>query len=128
MKILDYFEHPRFWVIVSSTDSKFDNFSDDEIKKRIGDTIVLVSNSHQRKFVNSTPPETGEACLGERSLAEETSAGSHRCVHFVKVKNIDIATSLIGKKNINICLSDSVKLSDIQPISQLLLLSEINVA
>lgn len=111
MKILDYFEHPRFGVIISSTDSKFDNFSDDEIKKRIGDTIVLVSNSHQRKFVNSTPPETGEAC-----------------VHFVKVKNIDIATSLIGKKNINICLSDSVKLSDIQPISQLLLLSEINVA
>ncbi len=96
MKILDYFEHPRFGVIVSSTDSKFDNFSDDEIKKRIGDTIVLVSNSHQRKLA--------------------------------KVKNVDIATSLTGKKNINICLSDSIKLSDIKPISQLLLLSEINIA
>ena len=34
MKILDYFEHPRFGVIVGSTDSKFDNFSDDEIKKK----------------------------------------------------------------------------------------------
>ena len=96
MKILDYFEHPRFGVIVSSTDSKFDNFPDDEIKKRIGDTIVLVSNFHQRKLA--------------------------------KVKNVDIATSLTGKKNINICLSDSIKLSDIKPISQLLLLSEINIA
>ena len=91
MKILDYFEHPQFGVIVSSTNSKFDNFSDDEIKKRIGDTIVLVSNSRQRKFA--------------------------------KVKNVDIATSLTGKKNINICLSDSVNLSDIKPNSQLLLLS-----
>ena len=96
MKILDCFEHPRFGVIISSTDSKFDNFSDDEIKNRIGDTIVLVSNSHQRKLV--------------------------------KVKKVDIATSLTGKKNINICLSDSIKLSDIQTNSQLLLLSEINVA
>ncbi len=96
MKILDCFEHPRFGVIISSADSKFDNFSDDEIKNRIGDTIVLVSNSHQRKLV--------------------------------KVKKVDIATSLTGKKNINICLSDSIKLSDIQTNSQLLLLSEINVA
>lgn len=42
----------------------------------------------------------------------------------VKVFRIDIATSLIGKKNINICLSDSIKLSDIKRNSEFLLLSE----
>ena len=47
---------------------------------------------------------------------------------FQKQQIEEYISSLSGKKNINICLSDSVKLSDIQPISQLLLLSEINVA
>jgi hypothetical protein len=31
----------------------------------------------------------------------------------IKVTDIDISTSLIGKKNISICLSDHVKKSDI---------------
>ena len=93
MKILDYFEHPQFGVIVSTANPEFDNLPNEEIKKRIGNEIsILDADDYKKKSV--------------------------------KVKSIDIATSLIGKKNINICLSDSIKLSDINPGASLLLLSE----
>ncbi len=93
MKILDYFEHPQFGVIISTANPEFDNLPNEEIKKRIGNEIcILAPDYHEKKSV--------------------------------KVKSIDIATSLIGKKNINICLSDSIKLSDINPGASLLLLSE----
>ena len=93
MKILDYFEHPKFGVVVSTANPKFDDLSNDEIKKIIGDEIVILDADSQEK-------------------------------KSVKVSFIDIATSLIGKKNINICLSDSILLSDIKPNSEFLLLSE----
>ena len=93
MKILDYFEHPQFGVIVSTINPEFDNLPDEEIKKRIGNEIfILDADDYKKKSVT--------------------------------VKSIDIATSLIGKKNINICLSDSIKLSDINPRTSLILLSE----
>ncbi len=89
MKILDYFEHPKFGVIVSTANPEFDNLSNDEIKKRIGDEIIILdADSHKKKSV--------------------------------KVSGIELANSLIGKKNINICLSDSIKLSDITPNSEIL--------
>ena len=93
MKILDYFEHPKFGVIVSTANPEFDNLSNDKIQQLIGDEIVILDADSQSK-------------------------------KSVKVSRIDIATSLIGKKNINICLSDSILLSDIKPNSEFLLLSE----
>ena len=93
MKILDYFEHPKFGVIVSTANPEFDNLSNEKIQLLIGDEIVILDADSQSK-------------------------------KSVKVSRIDIATSLIGKKNINICLSDSIKLSELQPNSELLLLSE----
>ena len=93
MKILDYFEHPKFGVIVSTANPEFDHLSNDQIQQIIGDEIVILDADSQSK-------------------------------KSAKVSRIDIATSLIGKKNINICLSDSIKLSDIKPNSEFLLLSE----
>jgi hypothetical protein len=96
MKILDYFKHPKFGVIVSTANPEFDNLSNDEIKKRIGEKIVILDpDSHKKKSV--------------------------------KVLSIDIDTSLIGKKNINIWLSDSIELSDIKLNSEILLMSEYKV-
>ncbi len=89
MKILDYFEHPKFGVIVSLASPEFDKLSNDEIKNRIGDRIaILDTDSHEKKWV--------------------------------KVSKIDIATSIIDKKNILICLANSIKLSDIKPNSNIL--------
>ena len=93
MKILDYFQHPKFGGIVSIAHPKFENLSNDEIQEIIGEKIVILEADSQSK-------------------------------KSVKVSRIDIATSLIGQKNINICLSDSIKLSDLKPNSELLLLSE----
>ena len=92
MKILDYFQHPKLGVIVSTANPKFDNLSNEEIQKIIGDEIVILAADSQKKSV--------------------------------KVSLVDIATSLIGKKNINICLSDAIKLSDIKLDSEIILMSE----
>lgn len=93
MKILDYFEHPQWGVIVSTANPEFDNLSNDKIQHLIGDEIVILDPDSMEKIS-------------------------------VKVARIEIATSLIGKKNINICLSDSILLSDLKANSELLLLSE----
>lgn len=93
MKILDYFEHPKLGVIVSTANPKLDNLSNEEIQKLIGDEIVIFDADSQEK-------------------------------KSVKVSLVDIATSLIGKKNINICLSDAIKLSDIKLDSEIILMSE----
>lgn len=93
MKILDYFEHPQWGVIVSTANPEFDNLSNDQIQLLIGDEIVILDPDSR----------------GKKS---------------VKVSRIEIATSLIGKKNINICLSDAIKLSDLKPNSEFLLRSE----
>ena len=93
MKILDYFQHPKFGVIVSIAHPKFDNLSNDEIQEIIGEKIVIFEADSQSK-------------------------------KSVKVSRIDIAPSLIGQKNINICLSDSIKLSDIKLDSEIILMSE----
>jgi hypothetical protein len=93
MKILDYFEHPQFGVILSTAALEFNCLSDDEIKKRVGDKIIILdANSHELKSL--------------------------------KVSKVEIATSLVGKKNINICLSDSIKLSDLKLGSEIRLPSQ----
>jgi len=96
MKILDYFQHPKLGVIVSTANPKFDNLSNEEIQKIIGDEIVIFDADSQKK-------------------------------KSVKVSLVDIATSLIGKKNINICLSDAIKLSDLKLGSEIILMSEFNL-
>ena len=93
MKILDYFEHRELGVIVSTTNPEFDNLANDEIKKLIGNEIVI---------------------LDKDSSASKT----------VKVSSIDIATSLVGKKNINLCLSKDISLSELKPNSSIQLISE----
>ena len=93
MKILDYFEHPQWGVIVSTANPQFDHLSNEQIQLLIGDEIVILDpDSREKKSV--------------------------------KVSRIEIATSLIGKKNINLCLSDSILLSDLKPNSEFLLLSD----
>lgn len=93
MKILDYFEHPSLGVIVSTTNPEFDNLANDEIKKLIGNEIVI--------------------------LNEDSSERRN-----VKVSSIDIATSLVGKKNLNFCLSEDILLSELNPNSSIQLISE----
>jgi hypothetical protein len=93
MKILDYFEHRELGVIVSTTNPEFDNLANDEIKKIIGDEIVILDGDS----------------LNQKS---------------VKVSSIEIATSLIGKKNLNLCLDNSISLSELKPDSSIQLISE----
>jgi hypothetical protein len=93
MKILDSFQHPSLGVIVSTTNPKFDNLANDEIKKLIGNEIVIFNeDSSTRKKV--------------------------------QVSSIDIATSLVGKKNLNLCLSEDISLSELKPNSSIQLISE----
>ena len=46
---------------------------------------------------------------------------------WAKVLRIEIANSIIDKKNVSICLGNSIKLSDIKPNSNLVLSKEILV-
>lgn len=93
MKILDYFEHPSLGVVISTTNPEFDNLANDEIKKLIGNKIVI--------------------------LNEDSSERRN-----VKVSSIDIATSLVGKKNLNLCLDNSISLSELKLNSSIQLISE----
>jgi|GEM_PF-1673834 len=43
----------------------------------------------------------------------------------IEVSDIDIATSIIDKKNVHICLGNSIKLSEIKPNSDLVLANKI---
>ncbi len=93
MKILDYFEHPSLGVIISTTNPDFDNLANDEIKKLIGNKIVILNEDYSER-------------------------------RNVKVSSIDIATSLVGKKNLNLCLDNSISLSELKLNSSIQLISE----
>ena len=43
---------------------------------------------------------------------------------WIQVSNIEIATSIVDKKNVHICLGDLIKLSEIKPNSSIVLLDE----
>ena len=43
---------------------------------------------------------------------------------WIQVSNIEIATSIIDKKNVHICLGNLIKLSEIKPNSSIVLLDE----
>ena len=40
---------------------------------------------------------------------------------WIQVSQVEVSTSIIDKKNINICLSNSIKLSEIKPSSSIVL-------
>lgn len=46
---------------------------------------------------------------------------------WAKVSKIEIANSIVDKKNVNICLGNSIKLSDIKPNSDIVLSKKILV-
>ena len=46
---------------------------------------------------------------------------------WAKVSEIEIANSIIDRKNVNICLGNSIKLSDIKPNSSIVMVAEENV-
>ena len=89
-KILDWFEHDKFGVIVSIASPELDKLSNDEIKDLVGDCVVIQNTDSQ-----------------DRKLA--------------KVFDLSIANSIIDKKNVNISLGNSIKLSEIKPSSSIVL-------
>ena len=62
--------------------------------------------------------------VGNRVAILDTDSQTKK---WAKVSEIEIANSIIDKKNINICLGDSIKLSDIKPNSDIILSKKILV-
>ena len=62
--------------------------------------------------------------VGNRVAILDTDSQEEK---WIEVSDIEIASSIIDKKNIHICLGNSIKLSDIKPNSDIVLSKKILV-
>ncbi len=59
--------------------------------------------------------------ISDRLIIQDSDSYTKKCV---KVSKIKIASSIIDKKNVSICLGNSIELSDIKPNSDIVLTTQ----
>ena len=82
--------------------------------------IVSIANSELDKLSN----DEIRNLVGNRVAILKTDSQEKK---WIEVSDIEIANSIIDKKNVSICLGNSIKLSDIKPNSNLVLSKKILV-
>ena len=82
--------------------------------------IVSIANPELDKLSNNEIKKL----VGDRVAIQDSTFHKKK---WAKVSKIEIANSIIDKKNVNICLGNSIKLSDIKPNSNIILSKKILV-
>jgi hypothetical protein len=82
--------------------------------------IVSIANPELDKLSN----DEIKNLVGEQVAILDTNSQTKK---WAKVSEIEIANSILDKKNVNICLGNSIKLSDIKPNSNIVLSKKILV-
>ncbi len=82
--------------------------------------IVSIANPELDKLSN----DEIKNIVGDRVAILDTNSHEKK---WAKVSEVEIASSIIDKKNVNICLGNSIKLSDINPNSNIVLSKKILV-
>ncbi|MEM7725864.1 MAG: hypothetical protein AAF208_05760 [Cyanobacteria bacterium P01_A01_bin.45] len=76
--------------------------------------IVSIANPELDKLSN----DQIRNIVGDRVVIQHTNSQEKK---WAKVSEVEIANSIIDKKNVNICLGNSIKLSEIKPSSSIVL-------
>ncbi|MGL6338534.1 MAG: hypothetical protein ACRC80_05255 [Waterburya sp.] len=83
-------------------------------------SLGIIISTTNPEFDNLSNEEIKEL-IGDEIIIWDKDSSSRKSV---KVSSIDIATSLIGKKNLNLCLSNSISYSELKLNSSIQLMSE----
>jgi len=69
MRILDYFETPKYGVVISGHNNELDSLSNDDIKAYIGNTILIRKPNGEERIVDGISVDIGTSLVGRKNIS-----------------------------------------------------------